>query len=219
MKIETVKGEARQPGNRHANQRLRKSGLVPAVIYGHNQPPESVALSRHDFDLALAHMQHVIRLQIGAKTEQYLIKEVQYDHLQKEPVHADLMRVDPNERVRVKSPVELRGTPKGAQDGGILVHVLANLEIECKLLEIPDSIRANVADLAIGQALHVKELELPAGVKALHAPEEIVAVVRAPAAAVETVAATPVEGAEATPAEPEVIGRVAKEKPEEAAGE
>ncbi|HUU94984.1 MAG TPA: 50S ribosomal protein L25 [Phycisphaerae bacterium] len=211
MQIANMKGEPRQPGNRGANRRLRKRGLVPTVIYGHEQEPETVAVSLHDLLLALEHVQHVIRLEIDGQQQQYLIKDVQYDHLQKTPIHVDLMRVDPNERVHVKVPVELKGEPHGVHEGGVLVHVIADIDVECRLLEIPEVIRLDVAHLGVGQVLYVKDIELPEGVEPRHDPDDIVATVRAKRGVraeeeeVEEVAKEPGK-------EPEVIGRTGKEE-------
>ncbi|MCG3125420.1 MAG: 50S ribosomal protein L25 [Phycisphaerae bacterium] len=211
MEIGNVKGETRRAANRSQNRRLRRGGMIPAVIYGHGEAAESVAVSLHDLSQSLLNKAHVIRLNTGTSTQQYLIKEVQYDHLQRTPIHVDLMRVSADEKVHVSVPLELRGTPAGAATGGVLVQVLSDLQIECLLLEIPDSIRPNVAHLHIGDHLEVKDLELPKGVRALHQPHELVAVVRMKEAAVE---APVVPVAEGETQEPEVIGRVAKEKPE-----
>lgn len=216
MQIANIKGERREPGGRHANERLRRRGLVPAIVYGHGEKPETVALSARDLEQALEDLAHVVSVETGGKPQQYLIKDVQFDHLQKRPLHVDLMRVDATERVKVKVPLELRGDAKGASQGGVLVQLIGDLDVECLLLAIPDSIRVNVSELGLNQSLHVRELEMPEGVKALHHPEEIVVVCRPPRAEVP-VAAAPVEGAEG-PAEPEVIGRVAKEKEGEGEG-
>jgi large subunit ribosomal protein L25 len=215
MDIATIQGETRTLGGRHANDRLRRQGLVPAVIYGHGKDPEYVSLSRHDIELALAHLQHVVQLKVGGREQQYLIKDVQYDHLQKTPIHVDLMRVDPNERVRVKVAIELRGTPAGTLKGGTLVQVLAEAEIECLLLKIPESIRARVDHLELNDALHVRDIEVPPDVKILHSPDDIVAVVHPPRATAtpEAEAAAPAEGAE-----PEVISKGVKEEAEDEAG-
>lgn len=210
MQIATIKGEKRSVTGKHANERLRRAGQIPGVIYGHKEAPEAIAVSRHDLDIALERLAHVVNLEINGKTTTYLLKDVQYDHLQRKPLHIDLMRVDPNERVRVSIPLHTRGEPKGAGAGTSLVMVLADLHVECPLLAIPDSITVNVAHLEVGDAVHVKELALPAGVTALHQPEDIVCVLRS-SKPEEAVAAAPAEGA---PAEPEVIGRVAKEKTE-----
>jgi len=69
MEIATIQGEKREPGSRHANQRLRRRDLVPAVIYGHNEPPEMVALSLPETRQALEHTAHVINLRIGAQVQ------------------------------------------------------------------------------------------------------------------------------------------------------
>ncbi|MFH1748516.1 MAG: 50S ribosomal protein L25 [Planctomycetota bacterium] len=178
MEITSIRGETRTPGNRHANIRLRKRGMVPAIIYGHQETPETVALSRHDLELALERVKHVIRLEIEGQQTQYLIKDVQYDHLQKLPIHVDLMRVDLNERVHIKLALELHGEPKGTHEGGELVQVVTDLDIECPLLNIPESLPHNVKDLELGQALHAKDLSLPPDVKCLLDPDEIIAVVK-----------------------------------------
>ena len=216
MEIATIQGEVRQLGGKHANDRLRRQGLVPAVVYGHGLPPEYVAVSRHDTELALAHMQHVIRMKINGGEEQYLIKDVQYDHLQQAPIHLDLMRVDPNERVQVKVPLELRGTPKGAQRGGTLVHVTPELEVECLLLRIPESIRARVDHLDLNDMLHVREIEVPSDVRVLNNPDDVIAVVHPPrgTTTAELEAEAPAEGAE-----PKVIGRGPKEEEKGEGGE
>jgi large subunit ribosomal protein L25 len=211
MKIANLKGETRQPGNRAANRRLRKRGLVPAVIYGHEQTPETAAVSLHDLLLALEHLQHVVRLEIDGQQQQYLVKDVQYDHLQKTPIHVDLMRVDPNERVHVKVPVELKGEPHGVHEGGVLVHVISDLEVECRLLEIPEVIRPSVTHLGVGQVLHVKDVELPDGVEPRHDPDDIVATVRAKRG-VHAEEEEVEEAAEEPSKEPEVIGRTGKEE-------
>lgn len=216
MQIANVAGETRTAGGRHANERLRRAGMVPAIVYGHGEKPETVSLSLHDLEHALHHKQHVLNLGIGGSQKQYFIKEVQYDHLQKRPIHVDLMRVDPNERIRVKVKLELRGAAAGLAVGGELLQQIADLEIECKLLEIPESIRVKVDHLTIGQSIHVKELELPPDVKALHHPDEIVCAVRLKKIAEEAPAAA-AEGTEASK-EPEVIERGKKEE-EEAAEE
>lgn len=217
MEIARIKGETRQPGGHHANERLRRRGLVPAVIYGHGEPPQTVALSLHETVLALEHLTHVIKLRVDGRERRYLIKDVQYDHLQQNPIHVDLMRVDPNERVRVKVPLELRGTPRGAVEGGHLVHVITELDVECLLLKIPDSIRTRIDHLSLNDALHVKDVEVPPDIKVLHGPDDIIAVVHPP----RGMTAAELEALERTEksAEPEVIGKGPKEDIQDEGGE
>lgn len=212
MEIATVAGKTREIRGRHANERLRRSGMVPAIIYGHGEEPRAIALSRHELEYALERLAHVIRVNSDGVEENFLLKAVQYDHLQSTPIHVDLMRVSKDERVRVTVPLEFRGPAAGTLSGGEEVHVLNELHIECPVLTIPDLIRVRVEHLNIGDAIHVKELELPADVVATHHPEEVVVLVRLKKVAAEA----PVAG-EAGAAEPEVIGRQAKDKEGEGA--
>jgi len=218
MEIARIRGEVRTPGGRHANERLRRRGLVPAVIYGHGQTNEYVAVLQHDLELALHRMAHVVRLETDGRQGQYLIREVQFDHLNEKPIHVDLMRVDPSERVHVRVPLELKGEPRGIHEGGELIQVITNLEIECPLMAIPDVIHQSVKHLELNQALHVRDLELPAGVHARHAPEDMVALVR-PRRGVEAAEEEKVAEAETQAAgEPEVIGKGPKEAGEKDEG-
>lgn len=211
MQILDVQGEKREARGRHANERLRRRGMIPAVIYGHKQAPENIALSRHDVELAISRLQHVVNLKDGGGSTTYLIKEVQYDHLHKDPIHVDLMRVDPNERVHVRVPVIIRGEAKGVHDGGEVVQAITDLDVECRLLAIPEEVRVKIDDLLIGQSITVKDLDLPEGVTAQHEPDEAVVLCRARRGVTE---AAPEAAAEGATAEPEVIGRVAKEREE-----
>ena len=212
METILVKGEPRKPGGRNGNERIRRRGLIPAVIYGHAQTPETVAVSLHDLDIALAAGAHVVNLEIGGKGQQYFLKDVQYDHLQRTPIHCDLLRVDVNERVKVKVPIELRGTPSGVKEGGAVIHPLVDLEVECLLVKIPPVIRVDISHLEMNQSIHVRELTLPPDVKPLSHPEDIVASVRPPRSEAP-VGVAPVEGG----VEPEVIGKGPKEEGEAAA--
>lgn len=203
MEQVVIRGEARSAHGRSANQRLREREMLPAVIYGHGEPPVSVSVSARDALAALQQLARVIELDIDGKKQQLLIKDVQYDHLQRYPIHLDLMRFDTQERVHVKVPFEFRGTPAGAAVGGVLIHVMNELDVECTAANIPGAIRVKVEALELGQSLHVREIELPEGVTTRHNPEDVVAVCRPPRGGPEE--AAPAEGEAAS--EPEVIKR------------
>lgn len=212
MQIANIKAETRKPGGRSANRRLRREGWVPAVVYGHGENPENIALSRHDLEMALEHAARVIKVELEGRQRQFLIKEVQFDHLQHELVHADLMRVNLDERVTVKVALQYRGEPHGIHEGGEFIPILTDLEVECPLLEIPEFIRVKIDHLGIGQAVHVRDIELPPGVTTNHDPDDAAAVVRTKRG-VTVEAEVPAEG-EAAVAEPEIIGRGPKEESE-----
>ena len=188
----------------------RAAGELPAIIYGHGQPPEAVTLHEHEVEVALAHGARTLEVELNGKTSQYLIKEVQYDHLGIAPIHIDLARVDIHEKVQVTVEIELRGVPKGLSEGGMLEQLLMELEIECAVSDIPNTLHPLINDLGLGDVLLVKDLELPPGVVALTNPEERVALVKAVAEEPEEEEAEAAEGE--SPEEPERIGRVREEE-------
>lgn len=204
-----VTAEPRKEMGSRANKRLREQGVVPGVIYGHKQNVVAVKLPKKELTSHLHHGAHLFSLSFDGQNETVLVKEVQYDHLGMEILHVDFARVDLNERVTVTVPLELRGTPKGEADGGVLQQIISDLEVECLVTDIPDAIRQNVSEMALNSVLHVRDLQLPPNVKTSRDPEAIVATVKE---IVEQAAAAP----EAEAAEPEVIGRKAEDPAEDA---
>lgn len=217
MEVVTLKGQLRTAIGTRAARALRATGQVPVVIYGHGQPTETLSLSLHDVKAALAHGAHTLQVELEGKSQQYLIKDVQYDYLDDTPIHLDLTRVAMDERVKVRVGIEPRGVPRGVSEGGVLDQPMANIEVECVVTAIPETLRPFVTELDLGDSLLVKDLELPPGVLALADPEERVVTVRALVAEREPEEA--VEGEEEGAAQPERIGRVREEEGEEGASE
>ena len=197
-----------------ANKRLRDAGMIPGVIYGHKEAVVPVKLPKRELAQELSRGAHLFDLNLSGKMEKVLVKEVQYDHLGIEVLHVDFARVSLDEKVKVSVPLELKGTPKGEEEGGVLHQVIAQLEVECLVTEIPEVIRHNVSEMALNDVLRMKEIKVPEGVKVLQDGELIVATVREVLEEVAEVAP------EAETAEPEVIGRKLAEGEEAgAAGE
>ena len=142
-----------------------------------------------------------------------MIRDVQWDHMGKEILHVDFTRVAVDERIIVTVPLELRGTAPGVTAGGVLDQPIHTLSVECLAISIPDSIRVPIGELQIDGVIHVRDLVLPPGVKAMADPDAIVVHVTQKMEEPEA-AAAPVEVPEQ--AEPEVIGRPAKTEEEEA---
>jgi large subunit ribosomal protein L25 len=190
-------------------RRLRRQGLVPGVIYGHKEAAESVSLSAELVSHAVRHGARVVDLKGGKGLQKAQIKEVQWDHLGKEIVHIDLVRVAADERIKVQVPLEVKGIAPGVTAGGVLDQPIHVIEVECLVTAVPASIRVNVNELQQGQAIHVRDLHLPPDVKATADPDAIVIHVTAPQAEPEPSAVPAAESAE-----PEVIGRKAAEEEE-----
>lgn len=210
VKLVTQPREGR--GSQKAKQ-LRRTGLIPAVVYGHKEATVAIALPGDALFKAIRQGAHIINLETGGNTQTALIKEIQWDHLGKELLHVDFARVSADERVTVSVPIEVRGTAVGIAAGGVLDQPLHTLRVECPVVSIPASIRVNVGELQLGSAIHVRELTLPEGIKAMDDPDVIVVHVTAKAVEPEAVVAAPVV---AESAEPEVIGRKVAAEEEEA---
>jgi large subunit ribosomal protein L25 len=214
--VRTVHGTQNAKRIRRGDVRKNVPPKVPGVIYGHKEKVISLNVNSEDLWRIVRHNARVVDLKLDGKTEKCLIKELQWDALGKEILHVDFNRVSVDERIRVTVPLQLRGTAPGVNAGGVLNQGLHTLDIECLAIAVPDAIRVNVHELQLDQAIHVRELHPPEGVKVLSDPEAIVVQCAKPLEeAPAPVAGAPpaVEG----PAEPEVIGRkVAEEKEEEA---
>ena len=192
--LQTEKREGK--GSRKADK-LRRTGKVPGVLYGHKQETVSISV---DHDLLMQVVKagaRVIDINAGAGTEKAQIMEIQYDYLGKDVLHVDLKRVSADERIRVKVRVELRGVAPGAAKG-VVELPLHSLDLECSAIAVPESIKVSINDLQLGQAIHVKEVPLPEGIKVFDDPDAIVVHVVEPDAEIEPTA-------EATTAEPELI--------------
>jgi large subunit ribosomal protein L25 len=202
--------QPREGRGSQAARRLRRKGMVPAVIYGHKEETLCVALSLEELEKAIRHGVRVVDLKANGKEEKALIRDVQWDHLGKELLHVDFARVALDERIVVSVPLEIRGIAPGVSAGGTLDQPIHTLSVECLALSIPESIRVNVAELQIGSAVHVRDLVLPPGVKAMTDPDAIVVQVTTKVVEPEAVpvAAVPEQ------AEPEVIGRQKEEEEE-----
>ncbi len=190
-------------------RRLRERGMVPAIVYGHKQANQPIAVSREAVWALLKKGSHLAELQGGGGREMALIRDVQWDHLGKEIIHLDFVRVSADERVTTEVPLVLHGTPIGLSEGGTLEHLLHSLEISAEVTSIPSQIRVDIDHLHLNDVIHIHELKLPAGVTPVADPD--LAVVQI---AVKKEAVEPVAG-EGESAEPEVIGRKEKKEDDE----
>src|SRR5438105_4298213 len=170
----TLVTQARPGRGTRAARKLRKGGLIPAVLYGHKEETIPLALPSEEIQSAVRHGARVVDLQTDGNVQKALIKELQWDHLGKELLHVDFARVAVDERVVITVPLELRGIAPGVSQGGVLDQPLHRLKVECLAISIPESIRVNVNELQLGVAIHVRDLVLPDGAKVLDDPDAIV---------------------------------------------
>ena len=181
--------------------RLRRQGRIPAVIYGHKQEPQAVSVDAHAFVQGLHHGHRLIDLQVGSQTESAIVKDLQYDYLGRDIVHVDLVRVDVTEKIKVNVPIELKGTPKGAHEGGILEEHADRLEIECLATSVPATIVVPVKDVGVGDVLHAGDVEMPEGIRLVSPTSTLLVTCHLKAAAISSED----QAEEEAPSAPEVI--------------
>lgn len=202
-----------------AVNRLRKEGAVPGVVYG-AEAPKSVSFNAAAFAaMRRHHTSENVMLSLdvaGDRTRKVLIREVQHHPLTGHPLHVDFYELSMTKRVSVSVPLELTGTPVGVtRDGGVLEHLLREIEVECLPDDIVEQFELDVSGLEIGDRLTIADIPLDKSKYEFITSSEIaVAAVAAPR--VEEAEPTTAEGAEG--AEPEVIG-AKKEEGEEGAPE
>ncbi len=159
-------------GTRKA-RRLRKAGFVPAVLYGHRRPNVHLMVPAHDLEAVIRHGARVVRL-VGAVEEQALIREVQWDTWGLRIQHVDFARVSGRDRVRVTVPVELRGESPGVKHGGMLEHLIHQVELECEATEVPDRLVVSINELDLNQSITLGQLSLPKSGSIVGDPDQIV---------------------------------------------
>jgi large subunit ribosomal protein L25 len=196
-----------------AARSLRREGKVPGVIYGHNRPPEALAIDSAALSkmlLGISAGTTVFDVVVdGRPAVKALIREIQRDSVRPaEILHLDLYEVRADEKVTLSIPIHLVGIPDGVRNfGGVLDHSLRELEIEVLPVDIPDHVELDVTALAIGHSLFVRDVKVEKA-EILNDPDTPVCSVVAPRT---EEAPAPVEEAAVT-AEPELIR---KPKPEE----
>jgi len=216
MAIVSLEAAPRADVGKGVARKLRADGRIPGVYYGRGEDSIALTVALKDLDHVLdsADGSNVIvdlKLQGGTgKDMKALIREIQRDPVAGVILHLDLQHISLTERITVEVPIVLLGVPTGVKDGGgILEHLLREVEVECLPTDIPSKLEVEVSGLNIGDSLHVSDLKADRVTIKTEADRAIAAVV--PPTILEEV--KPAE--EAAPAEPELV----KEKKEEEAGE
>jgi len=214
----TLMATARTQQGRRPVTRMRHDGLVPGIVYGKATSPLSVAVNRRElikFMRARAGEHGLVTLRIDTAPKPWekpvLIKRIEHDPVDGSITHIDFHAIALTEHIRVRVPMVLTGDSVGVkQDHGVLEHFLREIEVDCLPTEIPKEFTYDISALKIGDAIHVKDLTVPAGVKITSDPEGVIASVLAPKEE------KPEEVAAAV-TEPEVIREKKPEEGEEAA--
>ena len=196
--------ENRSDAGKGAARRLRASGRVPAVLYGHGTKPQHLSVDARQFGQALrtdAGVNVLISLEVGKDQHLALAKEIQRHPVKGNLIHVDFIQVRRGEKVHVQVPVHLVGEAPGAREGGIVDQDLYQLNVEAEVTAVPEAVDADVSGLGIGDVLRVADLKAPDGAVILDDSEASVVSVVAPTVEAEPEAEEAEEGEAAEGAE------------------
>ena len=209
MEMVEISVQRREGNGKSAARKMRRTGVIPAIVYGRKRATLSVRVQAAEFDAKLAHLagSHLIRLvNDGGKDGELHDKAVLLREVQRHPtsdavLHVDFFEVSLTERLTVSVSLRFIGKAAGVVDGGILQPVLREIAVECLPTEIPDFIEVDVSPLGIHEAIHLGDVKLPEGVTLVTDASQTVVTVLPPTVeetkAAEPTEAVPVEGAPA----------------------
>ena len=171
-----VEAQSRSDTGKGASRRLRRQGLVPAVLYGGHQQPEMLALAHNQ---VVRHLQneafysHVLNLKVGDATTQAVLKDLQRHPAKPFILHMDFMRVTQDEKIRLVVPLHFinEEKAKGVKAGGNVSHHITEVEVSCLPRDLPEFIPIDLVEMEIGDILHLSEIPMPEGVALAHAPD------------------------------------------------
>lgn len=151
---------------------LRREGQIPAILYGPENEPTSIAVDAHELELLLKTSradQIFVNLAIdGGGERKALLKELQRHPVSGQYLHADFYEVAMDRKIRVRVPVTTRGKSQGVEMGGMLQIIRRELEVLCLPNDIPDVIEIDITELDMGESVHVEDIPLEGDVEIPH---------------------------------------------------
>ena len=206
--------ERKEIGTRKVNN-LRKEGWIPGIIYGHGEESKPIMIAEEELKATL-HKLHseatLITLDYEGKELQVLMREISRNPLTEKPLHVDFQHIHEDEEINVHVILDFEGKPIGVEEGGVLNIEHRDLVVRCLPKDIPESIVVDVSSLKIGDSIHIRDLNIPEGVKVEEDPSSTVVNILSPRKIVEV---APVEEelliAEEGAEEPEVISKEGEE--------
>ena len=163
-----INAEPRSDMGKGASRRLRRKGLVPAVLYGGGQPPVSITVQHETLRLQLAHQgfySHILSVSLQGETCSAVLRDLQRHPSEPLILHMDLLRVRDDQEIRMHVPLHFKGEAVGVkQSGGVFSHQMTDVEIACLPKHLPEFIDVDVSEMVLNQVMHLSDLKLPEGV-------------------------------------------------------
>ena len=179
-----------------ASRRLRNSGKTPGIIYGGTDLPQAIELDHNALFHSLrkeAFHSSILEIEVAGKVQQALLRDYQMHPFKPLVLHIDFQRIDANQKIHVKIPLHFKGeevSPAIKTGGGVINHIINELEITCLPVDLPEFIEVDLSSLEVGVSLHAKDIALPKNVSlTLHIEQDnpVIAVARIPAVVAEPV--------------------------------
>jgi large subunit ribosomal protein L25 len=215
MEKVVLKATPRTLTGRHVRA-LRRSGQLPAVIYGHNVAPINISLDGREAGLVLGRTSSSSLVTIDLDGMEYptLVREKQQNYIKRTLIHVDFQVVSLTEKIRAKVSITLTGSSAAVKDfNALLINGLSELEVEAYPQDLPSNIVVDISPLKeIGDGIHVRDIVLSDKVTVLDEPDELIVLATAPAKEEVEEVVTPEQAVVEGEAEPEVIEKGRKEE-------
>ena len=209
----TIGADLRDASGKGASRRLRHKKKVPAILYGGHKEPRALILDQQNLLTMIDNERFyssIVQIKVGEQTQEAIVKDVQMHPAKNVVVHVDLLRVVPNEKIRIHLPIHFKGeaaSPGVKTQGGVVSHRIADVEVSCLPKDLPEFIELDLSQMSLNESKHLSDLPLPAGVTipAISKSDAVVVSIHAPRAeepeAVAAAAAAPADAAAAPAAD------------------
>ena len=196
---------SRKDEGKGASRRLRRSGHVPAIVYGGHQDPQSIQVEHNHLWLTSQNewfYSSILSLEVDGKAQQVLLRDMQRHPFKQQILHLDFQRISENEALRAKVPLHFLNqetSPAGKAAGVVVTHELNEVEVSALPKDLPEYLEVDLSALAVGDIVHLSQVKLPAGVTIpalAHGKEHDLAIVIAKHARVEEESTAAPEAAE-----------------------
>ena len=163
--------QSRDELGKSASRRLRRSGRIPGTVYGANKEPQSISLSHDDVLHRLDHeafYSSILTINFDAESQQVVLKDLQRHPYKSEILHIDFLRIDEKQKITMRVPLHFTNEHLCAgvkTGGGVVSRILTELEISCLPKDLPEFIDVDLADVELGDTVHISDIELPEGVE------------------------------------------------------
>lgn len=171
MATHVINVERRNDEGKGASRRLRRSGMVPAIVYGGDLKPVSIQIIHKDVMAASQNewfYSSILDLSLGGDVQRVLLRDLQRHPFKQQLLHLDFQRVNENEAIRARVPLHFLNqetSPAGKTSGVIVMHELTEIEVSCLPRNLPEFIEIDLGQITLGDIIHLSEITLPEGVE------------------------------------------------------